>query len=97
MLGVSFDQLGEPKIAAEQFQAAYTLYLGLIGPDHPTTLATKPRPEGRGSIGVPVVGPCCVSDATLHRAPPGGLCPPLRATLPGRDGLAVELVRDGMP
>jgi serine/threonine protein kinase/tetratricopeptide (TPR) repeat protein len=37
-LGQSFWYLGEAKIAADQFQAARTLYTRHLGPDHPETL-----------------------------------------------------------
>src|SRR5207237_5373111 len=37
-LGLSFWDLGEAKIAAEQFETARTLYTKQIGPDHPETL-----------------------------------------------------------
>jgi serine/threonine protein kinase/Flp pilus assembly protein TadD len=39
-LGLSFQYLGEEKIAAEQFEAARTLYTKHRGPDHPDTLAS---------------------------------------------------------
>jgi tetratricopeptide (TPR) repeat protein len=39
-LGVSFGDLGEAQIAAEQFQRARTLYSQHLGPDHPDTLAS---------------------------------------------------------
>jgi serine/threonine protein kinase/tetratricopeptide (TPR) repeat protein len=37
-LGQSFADLGEAKIAAEQFQIARALYTSQLGPDHPDTL-----------------------------------------------------------
>jgi serine/threonine protein kinase/tetratricopeptide (TPR) repeat protein len=37
-LGQSFTYLGNPKLAAEQFDAARATYRSHLGPDHPTTL-----------------------------------------------------------
>jgi tetratricopeptide (TPR) repeat protein len=39
-LAVSFANLGEAKIATEQVQTARTIYLKLLGPDHPSTLVS---------------------------------------------------------
>jgi serine/threonine protein kinase/tetratricopeptide (TPR) repeat protein len=39
-LGTSFWYLGEPRIAADQFQAARAIYAAHLGPDHPDTLAS---------------------------------------------------------
>jgi tetratricopeptide (TPR) repeat protein len=40
-LGTSFRYLGERKIAADQFQAAHTIFAEHLGTDHPKTLASK--------------------------------------------------------
>jgi serine/threonine protein kinase/tetratricopeptide (TPR) repeat protein len=39
-LGISFSYLGEPKIAAEQYEASRALCSQHLGPDHPDTLAS---------------------------------------------------------
>jgi serine/threonine protein kinase len=42
-LGSSFNYLGEPSIAAEQFQRARAIYLSQVGPRHPDTFASMHR------------------------------------------------------
>jgi serine/threonine protein kinase/tetratricopeptide (TPR) repeat protein len=43
MLGISFSQLGEDRIAADQCDAARSLYTRHLGPDHPDTLRSVSR------------------------------------------------------
>jgi serine/threonine protein kinase/tetratricopeptide (TPR) repeat protein len=43
MLGISFGQLGEDRIAADQCNAARALYAKHLGPDHPDTLQSVSR------------------------------------------------------
>jgi serine/threonine protein kinase/Flp pilus assembly protein TadD len=42
-LGISFQYLGEDRIASEQFERARTLYTKHLGPDHPDTLRSVSR------------------------------------------------------